>query len=167
MANEIKYAPQEWGEPIKGERLSTNGHYTGEQHGTTTQDALVEMIDHFVEENVVRLGTITQDVLNDIKLATGGGNTMTIYVDDIPHTVPKCSTLGELASLYSLECKECGTTFNPLLEDYATGSMNWLGRYCPDCTIPGSLPLYYFDGMTDVECRPDTYVSDGDKYITM
>ena len=39
MANEVKYQNQIWGEPIAGERLSTNGHYTGEHLGTPIQDA--------------------------------------------------------------------------------------------------------------------------------
>ncbi len=63
MPNEVKYQNQVWGEPIAGERLSTNGHYTGEQIGSVTQDAKVNMTAHMVEENIVRLGTITQDAI--------------------------------------------------------------------------------------------------------
>lgn len=63
MANIVKYQNQVWGEPIDGERLSTNGHYTGEQLGTVTQDALVAMQPHMVEDSIVRLGTITQDAI--------------------------------------------------------------------------------------------------------
>lgn len=63
MANEVKYQNQIWGEPIAGERLSTNGHYTGEHKGTVTQDALVEMTAHMVEDATVRYGTITQDAV--------------------------------------------------------------------------------------------------------
>lgn len=70
MANEIKYAPQIWGEPIAGERLSTNGHYRGEQLGSSTQDALVAITPHYVEETIIRRGTITQDVLNKIEQAS-------------------------------------------------------------------------------------------------
>ena len=61
MPNEVKYQNQVWGEPIDGERLSTNGHYTGEHLGSVTQDAKVEMSAHLIEENIVRLGTMTQD----------------------------------------------------------------------------------------------------------
>ena len=63
MANVTKYENQVWGEPIAGERLSTNGHYTGEHLGTIMQDALVDGIQlpHGVEESIVRLGTMTQD----------------------------------------------------------------------------------------------------------
>ena len=65
MANEVKYQNQTWGEPIAGERLSTNGHYTGEHKGTPTQDALGETTTnknpHYVEEVTVHYGTITQD----------------------------------------------------------------------------------------------------------
>ena len=67
MANEVKYQNQVWGEPIAGERLSTNGHYTGEHKGTPTQDKLgVSTTNgnaHYVEENIVRLGTMTQDAI--------------------------------------------------------------------------------------------------------
>ena len=67
MANEVKYQNQVWGEPIAGERLSTNGHYTGEHKGTPTQDALgagtTNPNAHYVEENIVRYGTITQDAI--------------------------------------------------------------------------------------------------------
>ena len=63
MANVVKYQNQTWGEPISGERLSTNGHYTGEHLGSVTQDAKAEMKAHIVEENIVRLGTIMQDAI--------------------------------------------------------------------------------------------------------
>ena len=69
MPNEVIYLPQEWGEdtPIAGERLSTNGHYTGEHKGTPMQDALgVETTNndpHYVEETIIRYGTITQDAI--------------------------------------------------------------------------------------------------------
>ena len=67
MANEVKYQNQVWGEPIAGERLSTNGHYTGEHLGSPTQDKLgVETTNkdaHYVEGVTVRLGTMTQDAI--------------------------------------------------------------------------------------------------------
>lgn len=63
MPNEVKYQNQVWGEPIAGERLSTNGHYTGEHLGTVTQDAKAEMTAHMVEANIVRYGTMTQDAI--------------------------------------------------------------------------------------------------------
>ena len=67
MANEVKYQNQVWGEPINGERLSTNGHYTGEHKGTPTQDALgadtTNGNAHYVEEVIVRYGTMTQDAI--------------------------------------------------------------------------------------------------------
>lgn len=65
MANEIRYKDQVWGEPITGERLSTNGYYTGEHKGTVMQDALTEGTDtaHSNEVRTVHLGTITQDAL--------------------------------------------------------------------------------------------------------
>lgn len=67
MAHEVKYKNQVWGEPIAGERLSTNGHYTGEHLGTPTQDKLGENTTnkdaHYVEGVIVRLGTMTQDAI--------------------------------------------------------------------------------------------------------
>lgn len=63
MANEVKYQNQTWGEPIAGERLSTNGHYTGEHLGTVTQDAKSATHPHMVEEGIIRLGTMTQDAI--------------------------------------------------------------------------------------------------------
>lgn len=65
MANEVKYQNQVWGEPIAGERLSTNGHYTGEHLGTPTQDALgadtTNKNPRYVDEVTIRYGTMTQD----------------------------------------------------------------------------------------------------------
>lgn len=65
MANEVKYKNQEWGEPITGQRLSTNGHYTGQKNGTPMQDAKDSVGQnsnaYYVEENTIRYGTITQD----------------------------------------------------------------------------------------------------------
>jgi hypothetical protein len=67
MANEVKYQNQVWGEPLTGERLSTNGHYTGEHKGTPTQDKLgattTNKDAHYVEANMVRYGTMTQDAI--------------------------------------------------------------------------------------------------------
>ena len=65
MPKEAKYKNQVWGEPIPGERLSTNGHYTGEHKGTPTQDTLGEATTnsnpHYVQDVTIRYGTITQD----------------------------------------------------------------------------------------------------------
>ena len=70
MANTVRYQNQVWGEgtPIAGERLSTNGHYTGEHLGTPTQDAkakapIMNTNPHYIEEMTVRYGTITQDAI--------------------------------------------------------------------------------------------------------
>ena len=67
MPNVVKYANQIWGEPLTGERLSTNGHYTGEQISTPTQDALgaetTNINAHYVEGEIVRYGTMTQDAI--------------------------------------------------------------------------------------------------------
>lgn len=65
MRPEVKYENQVWGEPIAGERLSTNGHYTGEHKGTPTQDAIDTSANtpHYVEGVTVRYGTMTQDAI--------------------------------------------------------------------------------------------------------
>ena len=65
MPNKVKYNNQIWGEPIAGERLSTNGHYTGEHKGTVMQDAAVGGTEqpHAVEEGTVRYGTIMGDAV--------------------------------------------------------------------------------------------------------
>lgn len=65
MANHVKYKNQVWGEPITGERLSTNGYYTGEHKGSVIQDAKVGSVQsaHGVEEGIVRLGTMMQDAI--------------------------------------------------------------------------------------------------------
>lgn len=68
MANEFKYANVDWpeGTPIAGERLATNGHYTGEFKGTPMQDAKSEVANapHYVEGVVVRYGTMMQDAID-------------------------------------------------------------------------------------------------------
>lgn len=67
MGNEVEYQNQVWKEPIAGERLSTNGHYTGEHKGTPTQDALgastTNSDAHYVEGVTIRYGTMTQDAI--------------------------------------------------------------------------------------------------------
>lgn len=83
MANEMKYENQVWpeGSPIAGERLSTNSHYTGEHKGSPTQDSLgastTNTNAHWVEDNVVRYGTVLQDAVEGstptVKTASGSG----------------------------------------------------------------------------------------------
>lgn len=67
MANVVKYKNQTWGEPIPGERLSTNGHYTGEHISTPIQDALgadtTNINAHYIEGEIVHLGTMMQDAI--------------------------------------------------------------------------------------------------------
>lgn len=65
MRTDVKYENQVWGEPIAGERLSTNGHYTGEHKGTPMQDAKDASANtaHYVEGATVRYGTMTQDAI--------------------------------------------------------------------------------------------------------
>ena len=62
---EVKYNDVNWAEgtPIAGERLATNGHYTGEHLGIPMQDASVGGIEaaHSVENVTVRYGTLMQD----------------------------------------------------------------------------------------------------------
>ena len=63
MANIVKYKNQVWGEPIDGERLSTNGYYTGHHNGTVMQDASVAGTEqpYEVERNTIRYGTMMGD----------------------------------------------------------------------------------------------------------
>lgn len=65
MPNEIKYNNVNWADdtPIAGERLATNGHYTGEQKGAVIQDAknTASNVAHTVEDATVRVGTMAQD----------------------------------------------------------------------------------------------------------
>ena len=63
MPNKVKYNNQIWGEPIAGERLSTNGHYTGEHKGTVMQDAALGGTEqpYAVEEATIRYGTLMGD----------------------------------------------------------------------------------------------------------
>lgn len=66
MPNEVKYNNVVWpeGTPIAGERLATNGRYTGEFKGTPMQDAKNPSEAnqaHYVDGVVVRYGTLMQD----------------------------------------------------------------------------------------------------------
>lgn len=69
MANEVKYNNVDWAEgtPIAGERLATNGHYTGEHKGTPMQDAkhAEANVAHCVESAIVRYGTMMQDAADE------------------------------------------------------------------------------------------------------
>lgn len=62
-----EYENQVWGEPIEGERLSTNAFYTGEQVGSVLQDAKVTGVTaaHGVEAGTVHVGSIAQDAVPD------------------------------------------------------------------------------------------------------
>ena len=68
MANEYKYANVDWavGTPIAGERLATNGYFTGEYKGTPIQDEKHEAsnVPHAVESTMVHVGTMLQDALD-------------------------------------------------------------------------------------------------------
>lgn len=70
MANKVKYANVNWpeGTPVAGERLATNGHYTGEHKGTPMQDKLgngTSNAAHYVEGAIVRYGTMMQDAADE------------------------------------------------------------------------------------------------------
>lgn len=69
MVNEIKYNPVNWAEstPIAGERLATNGYYTGEYKGSVIQDSANSgaNVAHYVEEGIVHCGTLMQDAKDD------------------------------------------------------------------------------------------------------
>ena len=63
LGNRVSYENQE----LNGERLSTNGHYTGEHLGSPTQDKLgvntTNKDAHYVETQIIRYGTMTQDAI--------------------------------------------------------------------------------------------------------
>lgn len=65
MIKHVVYDNQEWGEPIAGERKSTNGKFTGQKKGVPLQDAkdTAGQNDnpYFVEENTINLGTLMDD----------------------------------------------------------------------------------------------------------
>lgn len=50
----------------KGERVSTNGYYTGHHKGSVMQDASsgADNALYYVERTTVRFGTITQDAIS-------------------------------------------------------------------------------------------------------
>ena len=58
MANEVKYAPVNRG---NGERVATNGYYTGYKKGTPTQAKDEILGAHEVEEDTIRYGTMMGD----------------------------------------------------------------------------------------------------------
>lgn len=88
MPNEVKYKNQVWGEPISGERLSTNGHYTGEHKGTVMQDASVDGTEqpHSVEEGIIRYGTMMQDAVSGSTPDEGFG---------VKYVLTGCTTNGD------------------------------------------------------------------------
>lgn len=56
---------------LEGERMSTNGHYTGEHLGSPTQDHRGEHNGnpYAVEDTTIRYGTMTQDRLGNPEVA--------------------------------------------------------------------------------------------------
>lgn len=69
MPNEMKYGNVDWpeGSPIEGERLATNGEYTGQHVGTPMQDALsgADNEPYLRARETVRYGTLTPDAGDD------------------------------------------------------------------------------------------------------
>lgn len=65
MPNEMKYGNVNWPEdsPIAGERMATNGEYTGQHNGTPMQDALssADNDPYLRERETVRYGTLMPD----------------------------------------------------------------------------------------------------------
>ena len=66
--NKVTYENEVWsgGTPIDGERLATNGYYTGEHVGSVMQDATASGVEvaHATEAAIVRYGTRANDALN-------------------------------------------------------------------------------------------------------
>ena len=69
MPNEMKYGNVDWpaDSPIEGERLATNGEYTGQHKGTPMQDALegADNDPYLRARETVRYGTLTPDAGDD------------------------------------------------------------------------------------------------------
>ena len=69
MPNEMKYGNVDWpeGSPIEGERLATNGEYTGQHVGEPMQDAISEADNepYLRAREAVRYGTLTPDAGDD------------------------------------------------------------------------------------------------------
>lgn len=69
MPNEMKYGNVDWpeGSPIEGERLATNGEYTGQHVGAPMQDALsgADNEPYMRARETVRYGTLTPDAGDD------------------------------------------------------------------------------------------------------
>ena len=69
MPNEMKYGNVNWpeGSPIEGERLATNGEYTGQHNGAPMQDALsgADNEPYLRARETVRYGTLTPDAGDD------------------------------------------------------------------------------------------------------
>lgn len=65
---DVKYTNVNWpsGSPIQGERLATNGNYTGQHKGSVTQDSLegADNAPYYVERETIRKGTLLQDYLD-------------------------------------------------------------------------------------------------------
>lgn len=66
----MKYQNQE----DNGERISTNGYYTGHHKGSVMQDASsgADNAAYYVERTTERFGTITQDAIPDSMPAVQG-----------------------------------------------------------------------------------------------
>lgn len=69
MPNEMKYGNVDWpaDSQIEGERLATNGEYTGQHKGTPMQDALenADNDPYLRARGTVRYGTLTPDAGDD------------------------------------------------------------------------------------------------------
>lgn len=76
MANVVKYAPVN---RDNGERVATNGYYTGHKKGSTTPDAKADNPAYVVEEFTMRHGSMMQDATSGAmpKLAVGIKQTLT------------------------------------------------------------------------------------------
>lgn len=72
---DVKYTNVNWpsGSPIQGERLATNGNYTGQHKGSVTQDNAsgADNDPYYVERTTIRKGTIMQDYLDENTPASG------------------------------------------------------------------------------------------------
>ena len=70
MANIVRYAPVN---RDNGERVATNGYYTGHKKGTPTQAKDETIGAYDVEESIVRFGTMMGDAIEGSMPGTGIG----------------------------------------------------------------------------------------------
>lgn len=120
MPNEMNYGSVDWpeGSPIAGERMATNGKYTGEHKGTPMQDALsgADNEPYLRERGTIHYGTITPDAADsdfpDILVSvmyTATGTVSDISLPDITYDTAVGCFLGVPSKASSFTFKDGNT----------------------------------------------------------